>query len=151
MIIPDKDNIIISKSPKETLALAQKISRKLEGGEVIALNGELGSGKTTFIKGLAKSSAVKEEITSPTFVVLKSYQGKIKDKEIVLVHIDAYRINNIDDIKSVGIEDYLERNDVVMVVEWAERIKEILPADLYQINFKFIDENTREISYDFNN
>ena len=145
--------------PLETIEFAQNFAKNLHGGEVLALHGDLGGGKTTFTKGLAEALRVEENITSPTFVILKNYQGKIQDpstnsgqaKRIEFVHIDAYRSETIEDIKSVGIEDFLGRNDVVMVIEWAEKIKEILPANVININFKFIDENTREIEYDSNN
>ena len=130
----------------ETIELAQKLAKKLVGGKVLALHGDLGGGKTTFTKGLAEALKVEEIITSPTFVMLKNYPAKLSDgKKIELVHIDAYRAETIDDIKSVGIEDFLNRDDVVMVVEWAEKISEILPKNMININFKFIDENTRAI------
>ena len=129
--------------------LAAEIAQSLHGGEVLALSGELGGGKTTFTKGLAEALKVEESITSPTFVMLKSYPAKLNKSYITLVHIDAYRAETIEDIKSVGIEDFLNRNDVIMVVEWAEKIREILPKNIININFKFIDQNTREIEYDF--
>lgn len=145
---------------QESMEFAASVARNFKGGEVLALHGDLGSGKTTFTKGLAEALKVEETITSPTFVILKSYPGKIGDpsissgqvKNIELVHIDAYRADTIEDIKSVGIEDFLNRDDVVMVVEWAEKIQEILPKNTININFKFIDENTREIEVpaDFN-
>lgn len=143
----------------ETIELAQNLATKLKGGEVLALHGDLGGGKTTFTKGLAEALHVADNITSPTFVILKNYPAKIENpstgsgqvKEIEFVHIDAYRCESIDDIKSVGIEDFIGRDDVVIVVEWAEKITEILPENTVNINFKFVDENTREIDYDFNN
>lgn len=137
---------IISHSPEKTMDLAAEIAQNLHGGEVLALTGELGGGKTTFTKGLAESLKVSENITSPTFVMLKSYPAKIKNRDITLVHIDAYRADTIEDIKSVGIEDYSGRADVVMVIEWAEKIRKILPKDTVNINFEFVDENTRKIS-----
>lgn len=133
------------------MKLAQEIATKLHGGEVLALSGELGGGKTTFTKGLAEALKVEEPVTSPTFVMLKTYPAKLpNNQKVELVHIDAYRVETIEDIKSVGIEDFVNRDDVVMVVEWAEKIKEILPEDIININFKFIDDKTREIEYDFN-
>lgn len=143
-----KHRQIISHSPEETMNLAAEIASKLKGGEVLALTGELGGGKTTFTKGLAEALKVEESITSPTFVMLKSYPGKIGDKNIQLVHIDAYRAESIEDIKSVGIEDYLNRNDVVMAIEWAEKIRnlpagrQVLPENTININFEFVGENT---------
>ena len=144
---------IISKNQEETMNLAAEIAKKLHGGEVLALTGELGGGKTTFTKGLAEALKVEESITSPTFVMLKVYNAILPPtnlqgsfKKVKLIHIDAYRTETIEDIKSVGIEDYLNRDDVVMVIEWAEKIREILPKDTIDITFKFIDENIREIT-----
>lgn len=135
---------MISRSQNETIEYARKFAKKLQGGEVIGLIGELGSGKTTFVKGLAEGLKVTETITSPTFVMLQSYRGKIGKKNIDFVHVDAYRVENIDDIKSVGIEDFFNRN-VVMVIEWVEKIKKILPKDTIYIRFKHKSENQREI------
>jgi len=131
------------------MALAAKLAKKLKGGEVLALHGDLGGGKTTFTKGLAEAFYIEDAITSPTFVMLKSYRGKINNRKIEFVHIDAYRAETLEDIKSVGIEDFLDRNDVVMVVEWAEKIHAILPKNVIDVNFKFVDENTREIEICF--
>lgn len=144
-----------TKNQEETMDLAAKIARDLKGGEILALTGDLGAGKTTFAKGLAEALKVEEPITSPTFVILKKYPAKLSNgQNIELVHIDAYRCETPEDIKSVGIEDYLGRDDVVLVVEWAEKIQEILPIrqsqgrpeNIININFEFVDENSREIS-----
>lgn len=142
---------MITKSPKETIEYAKKFAQKLKGGEIIGLIGELGSGKTTFVKGLAKGLKVADTITSLTFVMLKSYRGKIVKKNIDFIHVDAYRVENTNDIKSVGIEDYWGRNDVVMVVEWAEKIKnlpagrQVLPKNTIFINFQHKNEKERAI------
>ena len=136
---------------------AFEVAKDLRGGEVLALQGDLGAGKTTFTKGLAEALKVNETITSPTFVILKSYDAILPSthlqgvlEKVKLVHIDAYRCDSIEDIKSVGIEDYLGRDDVIMVVEWPEKIQELLPEDTINIVFKSVDEKTREINYDFN-
>lgn len=140
---------MITKNAQETIDYAISIATNLRGGEVLALHGDLGGGKTTFAKGLAEGLKVNDIITSPTFVLLKVYPGKIGDKKIELVHIDAYRVESIEDIKSVGIEDYLDRQDVVLVIEWAEKIQEILPENVININFKQASENEREIQIVF--
>ena len=148
---------MISRSQNETIEFAKKFAKELKGGEVIGLVGELGSGKTTFVKGLAGGLGIKKNITSPTFVMLKEYRIPHRHLHIssvnrevygTLVHIDVYRVEKIDDIKSVGIEDYFGRKDVVMVIEWAEKIKKILPKNTIYINFKHVDENKREIILD---
>lgn len=136
-------------SDTETENFAIKIAQKIKGGDTVALFGDLGGGKTTFTKGLAKALKVKEEITSPTFVVMKKYPAKLKDKDIEFVHIDAYRCDSVEDVESIGIEDYLNRPDAVVIVEWADKIRKILPSKIIRLKFKFINENTREIDYDF--
>jgi len=145
---------MISPSAKATIELAQKFAKSLKGGEIIGLIGELGSGKTVFVKGLAKGLGIKEIITSPTFVILKEYdilRPKIHLRGVSkglrkFVHVDAYRVESIGDIISAGIEDFLGRKDVIIVIEWAEKIKEILPKSTIYINFKYKDKNKREIS-----
>ena len=140
-----------TNSETETEQLAFDLTKKIQGGDIVALFGDLGWGKTTFTKGLAKALKIKEEITSPTFVIMKKYPTKFNGKNIEFVHIDAYRCENIEDAKSIGIEDYLNNKDTIVVIEWADKIKEILPSKIIQFKFKFIDENTREIEYDFSN
>ena len=144
---------MLSRSQNETIEFAKKFTRKLKGGESLGLVGELGSGKTTFVKGLAVGLGIKEPITSPTFVLLKEYdilrpnrhpRGVGKSVRF-LVHIDAYRVEKIEDIKSVGIEDCLSRKETIVVVEWAEKIKKILPKHTIYINFKHKSEKEREI------
>lgn len=137
---------MISRSAEETMEFAINFAKKLKGGEVLALKGDLGAGKTTFVKGLAEGLKVAETITSPTFVMLKTYPIKIDKRKMVFVHVDAYRAETIEDIKSVGIEDFLFRDDVVITIEWPEKITEILPKNTIWINFKHLDENRREIS-----
>lgn len=137
---------MISKSPQETIEYGRKFAQNLKGGGVIGLKGELGSGKTTFIKGIAEGLKVQETITSPTFVILKTYPAKIGQKKIELVHFDCYRLQSIDDAKSVGLEDYLGRQDIIMVIEWPEKIRQILPQQTIYINFKHQTPNKREIS-----
>lgn len=116
----------ISKSEKETSAIAQKFARTLKGGEVIGLIGELGAGKTTFTKAIAKTLGVSKRLTSPTFVLMKIYEAK-NDSIKNLVHIDAYRLKTTGDLLAIGAEEYLERPDTITIIEWADRIKNILP------------------------
>ena len=146
---------LISKSPEDTINFALDFAQRLKGGEILALEGDLGSGKTTFTKGLAEGLGISDIINSPTFVLLKEYQisdsppsGKFirLSGSLIFVHVDAYRVESIEDIKSVGIEDYLNRDDVVLVIEWADKIQEILPKNIINIKFKTVDEKTRKIS-----
>lgn len=148
----------ISKSPESTMDFAIELAKKLKGGEILALGGELGSGKTTFVKGLAEGLGISDTINSPTFVLLKEYKiphplrhlrsvrTDVSKIFVHFIHVDAYRVENIDDIKSVGIEDYLNRDDVILAIEWADKIKEILPKNIVDIKFEAINEKIRQIS-----
>lgn len=121
-----------TKNSKETIELGKKIARKLKGGEIIALEGDLGAGKTTLIKGLARGLGIKKVITSPTFVIMKIYKSQINadsyaDKRgLRIVHIDAYRIKNPQEILDIGVEEYLGEKDTITVIEWADKVKKLL-------------------------
>ncbi|MDD3101570.1 MAG: tRNA (adenosine(37)-N6)-threonylcarbamoyltransferase complex ATPase subunit type 1 TsaE [Patescibacteria group bacterium] len=123
---------IITHSEKQTLNLGKKIAKKLVGGEVLALNGELGSGKTVLIKGIAAELGIKKHITSPTFVVMKIYSVK----SLKICHIDAYRLNSGQDLINIGVKDWSAKPNTVTVIEWAERVKNILPKDTITIKLK---------------
>ena len=125
-----------SRSEDDTLEIAENIESEKFPGMVICLNGELGSGKTVFVKGFAKALEVKETITSPTFSLIKEYS----DGEMPLYHMDLYRLeNNKNDI---GLLDYFNK-DGICLIEWAEMLEEDLPEDRLDITFKVIDEDTR--------
>lgn len=104
--------VYISNSVEETIILATKLANKLVGGEIILLNGELGAGKTTFTKGLAKALGINEIVTSPTFTFMKSYNGRLK-----LYHYDMYRVDSEDELYELGLAEYLYA-DGVCVIEW---------------------------------
>jgi len=136
---------IITHTEKETIKFADRLAKQLQGGEIIGLVGDLGAGKTVFVKGLAKSLGIKKTITSPTFVLMKIYSLSRKQKKIKnLVHIDAYRLVNPEDIITIGANEYWQRPDTVTVIEWADKIKKILPRQTKFIRFK-IKKESREI------
>lgn len=124
-----------SHSEEETLELAQNFESEKFPNMVICLNGELGSGKTLFAKGIAQALGIEESITSPTFTIVKEYEG-----ELPLFHFDVYRLDGNTD--GVGIEDYYTKNGVV-IIEWANTIKDILPEERLDIKFKVVGENKR--------
>ncbi len=129
---------IITKDEFETIELAQNFEAEKFPNMVICLDGELGSGKTVFTKGIANALGIEDTITSPTFTIIKEYQG-----ELPLYHMDVYRLDG--DIDGVGIEDYFNKGGVV-VIEWANTIKDILPEERLDIKFKVVDENKRSIT-----
>ncbi|MDD2238650.1 MAG: tRNA (adenosine(37)-N6)-threonylcarbamoyltransferase complex ATPase subunit type 1 TsaE [Bacilli bacterium] len=127
-----------SKSIEDTMELAENIESEGFPGMVICLNGELGSGKTVFVKGFAKSLGIEETITSPTFNIIKEYLSG----EIPLYHMDAYRIEKDND--TIGINDYFNK-DGICLIEWSDLIGDYLPKERLDIKFIIIDENTRII------
>lgn len=138
---------IIIYSEKEMIKFAVDFVKKLKGGEIIGLIGDLGAGKTVFVKGLAKGLGIKETIISPTFVLMKIYSLSKKQEEIKnLVHIDVYRLTNPEGIIAIGANEYWQRSDTVTVIEWADKIKKILPPQTKFIKFK-IKKEAREIEY----
>ena len=119
--------------------LAEELAKqnKASGAVVIALQGNLGSGKTTFIQGFGQGMGVEENILSPTFVILKQYRTEKKESNMQnLYHIDCYRIEGPKDIHVLGWDDIIKEPQNVVLVEWAERIKEILPQDIVWITFE---------------
>jgi tRNA threonylcarbamoyladenosine biosynthesis protein TsaE len=135
---------ITTKNEKETQKLAEKIAKDLRGGEVLALVGDLGAGKTTFTQGLAKALGVKTRVNSPTFVVMKLYKPKhptIKN----LAHIDAYRLGDEIDLKQIGWDDFQDKQSVV-VIEWADKAKNILPKQTVWLKFVLLKNGSRAIT-----
>lgn len=114
---------VISKSPNETEEYAEKLGKRLNGGEVIAFFGGLGMGKTRFTSGLARGMGIDEYVSSPTFAIVNEYEG-----DIPLCHFDMYRITSFDDLCSTGFFDYLD-NGSVLAIEWSENIENALPED----------------------
>ena len=126
---------ITKRSEFDTIELAQNFESEKFPNMIICLNGELGSGKTVFTKGIANALGVQEPITSPTFTIIKEYEG-----ELPLYHMDVYRLDG--NTEGVGIEEYFTKGGVV-VIEWADTIKDILPKERLDIKFKIVDENKR--------
>jgi len=136
---------IITNNEKKTFTFAKKFAKTLKGGEVIGLIGDLGTGKTIFAKGLAAGLGVKQPINSPTFVLMKVYKANRKNIK-KLVHIDAYRLKKPQDILAIGFYDYLKKNDTVVIVEWADKIKKSLPNKTKCVQFYHLGEK-RKIIY----
>ena len=132
-----------TKSEKQTINLGKNFVLGLKGGEVIGFIGELGTGKTIFIKGLAQGLGIKKIITSPTFVLMKVYKAKGPIK--YLCHVDAYRLKSARDLIDIGIKDYLNKKDAVTVIEWADQVKNILPKDKILVKIRFGKKENQRI------
>jgi len=129
----------ITNSSDESVKLGKNISKFLRSGDIIGLNGDLGSGKTTFIKGILQGLNYKENVTSPTFTLINEYFAKLK-----VIHIDFYREENMMRWKNLGFEEIINNNDIVLI-EWSNLIPELLPNDIKIIVFEHIEENKRRI------
>lgn len=132
--------IYTTHSADETIALGEKIGKKLSKGDVIAFKGDLGAGKTTITRGISIGLGLGDNVTSPTFALVNEYRGKEKS----LIHFDMYRITNSDDVELTGFWDYIEEG-CILAVEWSENISDVIPKNSIIISFKRIDDNTREI------
>ncbi len=113
-------------SEQEMIDLGTKISSQLQGGDVLLLDGELGTGKTTITKGIAKGLDIQQTITSPTFTLMNVYEIPNNEKIKNLVHIDTYRLENEKQLIEIGVEDYLGDEDTLCIVEWPEKMKSLL-------------------------
>lgn len=121
-------------------AYGKEIAQKLKGGEVLALIGPLGSGKTTFTKVLGKELKIRNKITSPTFALMHNFSGKLKSgKKICVYHLDLYRINSFKEIKALGLEEFLGKPGTLTIIEWANKFKNGLPKKTKVIKFQNIE------------
>lgn len=142
-----------TNSEEETKKIAEELARRLKpkkgGALVLALSGELGTGKTRFIQGLAKGLGIRKRITSPTFVISKEFRLSPKIIEPrgfkSFFHIDFYRLQKSGDLCGVDFEDILKNSYALVAIEWAERIKSVIPRDAIWIRFKVIGKDTRII------
>lgn len=143
---------MVLKSLKNTQKLAVKIAKetiKKDGPFVVALYGDLGSGKTTFVQFLAKALGVKEKVLSPTFAIIKTFsiprgQRTVSDFS-TLVHIDTYRLKSAKDLLALGLKDLLKDKKNILVVEWPEKIEKLLPKNTVRIYFSVINEKERKV------
>jgi tRNA threonylcarbamoyladenosine biosynthesis protein TsaE len=137
---------VIANNYLQTQELANSIFNDLKKSNkacVIALSGDLGGGKTAFCQGLAKACGIKEEITSPTFVIFNRYNSLHKFKNFY--HFDCYRLESAKDVNNLGFKEIINNPDNLVAIEWAEIIKDALPKDVLYLKFEFVSENQRKI------
>lgn len=128
---------MIAKTPEQTMEYAEKYAKTLRAGDVLLLKGEMGAGKTVFVKGLAKGLGIEDEITSPTYAYMNDYDG-------VLYHYDCYRLKNGAQAEALGLTDYFFAGGIC-VIEWSENIADVLPENCKRVTIRKLDANTREI------
>jgi len=141
------ENKLITTGFSKTQKLGEDFSRKLSKN-MIALYGDLGSGKTTFVQGLAKGLGIKKRIVSPTFIIIRSYvinNEKIKEK--YFYHIDLYRVEESDLNLALEIKEILNDKNNIVAIEWPEKIEKLLPINTLKVYFKYLDENKRSIEF----
>jgi tRNA threonylcarbamoyladenosine biosynthesis protein TsaE len=134
--------VLLSKSPEETFRIGRILADGLEAGDVVALTGELGSGKTCLTQGIANGLGVPESyvVTSPTFTLINEYPGR----RVELYHLDVYRLVGCADLAEMGYDEYLSGRGV-MVIEWAEKVLEAVPVDALFVVMTYLEENVRKI------
>ncbi|MBQ5346685.1 MAG: tRNA (adenosine(37)-N6)-threonylcarbamoyltransferase complex ATPase subunit type 1 TsaE [Ruminococcus sp.] len=131
-------NEFLSKSVEDTEKFAEEFSKSLTGSEIIAMYGDLGAGKTSFTRGLAKGLEVEQTVTSPTFAIVNEYSGNYP-----LYHFDMYRIENWDDLESIGFFDYI--NTGIIIIEWSENIEGALPSGVIRVYIDKTDNDNERL------
>ncbi|HOJ52326.1 MAG TPA: tRNA (adenosine(37)-N6)-threonylcarbamoyltransferase complex ATPase subunit type 1 TsaE [Syntrophales bacterium] len=134
---------VYSQGEEETFDLGRLFASCLKKGDVVALRGELGTGKTCFTKGMARGLGVPEEyvVTSPSFTIVNEYPGRIP-----LYHVDVYRFSGAEELSSIGFEEYVY-GEGVTVIEWADKILDFLPPPVLVVDFFYVDDKRREIVF----
>ncbi|MEO0082953.1 MAG: tRNA (adenosine(37)-N6)-threonylcarbamoyltransferase complex ATPase subunit type 1 TsaE [candidate division WOR-3 bacterium] len=132
---------LITDSPEQTITFGEKIGGKLQPGDIVAFYGELGSGKTTMIKGICLGLGVKEQflVKSPSFIMINEYKGKFP-----IYHIDLFRVKTEEELLSIGFDDYLEGNGICLI-EWAEKAERYLPRNTIKIELRYLSNYERKI------
>ena len=130
-------------SVEETWALAKELAKELKPGDIVCLEGDLGAGKTTFTQGLAAALGVPGRVTSPTFCIVQEHQSP----DVLLVHMDLYRLHGEEDVEAIGWEDYLARG-AIFAIEWPERAGSLIPSTAHRVVFRHLGEENRRIAID---
>lgn len=145
----------VSKSADETVALGREFAAHLKSGDVIGLKGDLGSGKTQFVKGICSYFGIDDDVNSPTFIIANQYQGTNPERgEMIKInHLDLYRLKKASDIESLGMDNYFDGESITLI-EWSEMMEEYLGKELKTVSFKYgkhgehgEDENDRIITF----
>ena len=144
----NNQDFYITNNKEETQTLAEIFAKTLRGGDFLAFYGDLGSGKTTFIQGLAKGLGVDKRIISPTFIIMRHYVIKPKTKNLKLknfYHIDLYRTESKHDLLAIGLDQIIQDKDNIVALEWAEKLGGMLPERRIDISMEYLGEDKRKI------
>jgi tRNA threonylcarbamoyladenosine biosynthesis protein TsaE len=138
-----KKRAVITSSAQETIKFAKGFAKELKPGAVLCLEGQLGSGKTTFIKGLAEGLGLQrpEQVKSPTFVLMHIYKAKMP-----LYHFDCYRLNSLEELENIGFQDFVSDPKAISCVEWAGKAGALIPEDARHVHFEILSASQRSIS-----
>ncbi len=142
---------VITTNFKQTQQLGFTFAKTLKGGEVLALYGDLGSGKTTFMQGLAKGLGITGNIISPTFIIMRTYNVGNRDEGLGirnLYHLDLYRIENGEQAVDLGLKDLMGNRENVIAIEWPDKIENILPEKRIDLIFEYLEDDRRKIRID---
>jgi tRNA threonylcarbamoyladenosine biosynthesis protein TsaE len=140
----------ITKTPSQTKKLGEILAKEIlksnfKNSVILALKGDLGGGKTTFLQGFAKGLGIKEKILSPTFIILKKFQIP-NSKYKYFYHFDCYRIEKSKEVLKLGFKKLISNPKNIVAIEWADKIRKIVPKNSLKIDFKFINKNNRKIN-----
>ena len=144
----DMQKTYITNSFEETKKVGFEFAKTLKGGDVVALHGDLGSGKTTFVQGLAEGLGITKKIISPTFIIMRTYEINLKSQKSNLkyfYHVDLYRIEDEKDVEGLGLLEIIKDKESIVVIEWPEKIENILPNTKRDLFFTYIDDEKRKI------
>lgn len=132
-------------SVEETHEIARNVTELVKEGGILCLFGDLGSGKTTFTQGLAKSLGIEHQVNSPTFLIVRTYT--VPGTEVIksFYHIDLYRLQSEAEMEDMGLPEILSNMENIVVIEWSEKLKKLLPTQRIELHFSYIDEHTRKI------
>ncbi|MBI4433462.1 tRNA (adenosine(37)-N6)-threonylcarbamoyltransferase complex ATPase subunit type 1 TsaE [Candidatus Uhrbacteria bacterium] len=147
----DKRKTWASRSEQETARIAMRMARTLRGGEVILLDGELGAGKSVFVRGLARGLGIRARVTSPTFVLMRIYETTRAGPRF-LVHVDAYRVRNAAELEGIGLSEWIARPDAVVAIEWGARVSELVekcPRYLVRLAASDQGDDARQITVEY--